>query len=103
MEVGYGTVGEPCRHGGSDASHDRDLARSPAGHRSAHTPGSFCGVRVPRQPLGLVVGHVMDLGTTGSGARIAPTPGRARSSAMGHRRLAGTAAPRVPVVVMTSS
>jgi len=29
-------------------------------------PGSFCGVRVPRQPLGLGVGHLVDLGAAGS-------------------------------------
>src|SRR5258707_3377758 len=103
MEVGYGTVGEPCRHGGSGASHDRDLSRSPADHRSAHPPGSFCGVRVPRQPLGLGVGYVMDLGTTGSGGRIARTRAGAGWPCLGHRCVAGTAAPRVPVVVIRES
>jgi len=39
------------------------LTRSPAPYRSAHTPGSSCGVRVPRQPLGLGVGHLVDSGS----------------------------------------
>jgi hypothetical protein len=39
------------------------------------------------------------LGTTGSSARIAGARGGTRRASLGHRRVAGTAAPRVPVVV----
>src|SRR3989442_15799620 len=99
MEVGYGIDGEPCGHGSSHAGGYGDLAGDPAGHRSADASSRFCRVPVPREPVGLGMGHVVDLGTTGSGARIARTRGGTRRSSLGHRRVAGTAAPFVPVVV----
>ena len=45
---------------------------------------------------------VSELGTstTGSGGRIARTRGGTRRSCLGRRRVAGTAAPSIPVVVM---
>src|SRR6266446_7175731 len=103
MEVGYGIDGKPCGHGGSHAGGDGDLAGNPAGHWSTYTSSRLCRIPVPGQPLGLGMGHVMDLGTTGSGARIARTRGGTRRSSLGHRRVAGTAAPLVPVVVMSES
>ena len=79
---------------------DRDLARSSAAHRSAYAPGRFCGIPLPRKPLGLRVGNVMDLGATGSGARIAWPRSWTRRSCLGYRCVAGTAAASVPVVVI---
>src|SRR5215472_17814094 len=46
------------------------------------------------------MGHVVDLGTTGSRARIARARGGTRRSSLGHRRVADTATPVVPVVVI---
>jgi len=43
----------------------------PVRHRSAYPPGRICGFSVSRQPLDFGVGHRVDLGTAGSGARIA--------------------------------
>src|SRR5258707_15426342 len=103
MEVGYGTDGKSCGHGGSHAGGDGGLAGNPAGHWSTYASSRFCRFPVPRRPLGLGVGHVMDLGTTGSGARIAWARGGTRRSSLGYRRVAGTAAPLVPVVVMSES
>src|SRR6266849_2217543 len=103
MEVGYGTDGKPCSHGGSHAGGDGDLAGNPAGHWSTYASSRLCRIPLPGQPLGLGMGYVMDLGTTGSGARIARTRSGTRRSCLGHRRVAGTAARRVPVVVMRES
>jgi len=88
------------RHGGSDASHDRNLNRSPAGHRSAHTPGGFCGVRVPHQPLDLGVGHLVDLGTAGPVTLIACAFCRKRGPNLGCRRMAGATLAVLSVVVI---
>src|SRR5258708_9022264 len=103
MEVGYGTDGKSCGHGGSHAGGDGGLGGNPAGHWLTSASSRFCRFPVPRQPLGLGVGHVMDLGTTGSGAGIAWARGGTRRSSLGYRRVAGTAAPLVPVVVMSES
>src|SRR4029077_14050517 len=100
MEVGSGFHVEPCGHGGSRASGDGDLRRDPAGHWFAHPSCCPCRISVSRQPLGHGIGHVLDLGTTGSGRRIARARRGARRSSLGHRRAAGTAEPLVPVVVM---
>src|SRR5215469_10551496 len=102
MEVGYGINGKPCGYGSSLAGGDRDLAGDPACHWSTYASGCLCRIPIPRQPLGLGMGHIMDLGTTGSGARIARARGGTRRSSLGNRRLAGTAAPRVSVVVSES-
>ena len=67
-------MGMAASHAAMAAPHagrHRDLTRSPAGHRPAHAPGRFRGLPVSRQPLGFGVGHRMDLGVAGSGARIA--------------------------------
>ena len=100
VEGRHGIYGKPCRDGGSHASHDRDLTRNSTGHRSAHTPGGFCGVRVPRQPLGLGVGHVVDLGAAGSRNRINWAFNRTRGPNLGRRRLAGAAQAYFSVVVV---
>jgi len=68
---------------GSRAGHDRDLSRYPARHRSAYPAGRICGFSVPRQPLDFGVGHLVDLGTAGSGARIARARYRTRRPEMG--------------------
>jgi hypothetical protein len=44
VESGHGPGGEPRRDGGASSSGNRNLARCPPGHRSAHAPGRFCGV-----------------------------------------------------------
>ena len=54
----------PCKH-------DRDLSRRSPGHRSCSPARRPLWLSVSRQPVGLGVGHVVDLGTAGSGARIA--------------------------------
>ena len=66
-------------------------------------PVAFAGIPVPRQPLGVGTGHVVDLGTTGSGGGIARTGRGTRRASLGHRRVAGTAASDVSVVVMSES
>ena len=78
-----GLAGKPRRDGGSYAGHDRDLSRCPARHRSAYPTGRICGLSVSRQPLGFGVGHVVDLGTAGSGDRIARARYRTRRPEMG--------------------
>src|SRR5215469_15320743 len=103
MEVDNGIAGKPCGPGGSHAGDDGDLAGDPAGHRSAYPPSRLCRIPVPREPLDFGMGHVMDLGTTGSGARLARTRGGTRGTSLGHRRVASPAAPLVPVVVMSES
>ena len=74
-------------------------SRDPAGRRSADAPGRLCSVSVPGQPLGVGVGHGVDLGAAGSGARIACARGGARRSSVGRRRLAGAALAVLPMVV----
>src|SRR5262245_61182560 len=103
MEVGDGFDVKPCCRGSPHAAADGDLAGNRAGHRSAYASSRLCRLPVPREPLGLGMGHVMDLGTTGPGARIARTRGGTRRSSLGHRRATGTAAPLVPVVVIGES
>jgi len=89
MEVGYGTNGKSCGHDSSDAGRDGNLAGDPAGYWSAYASSRLCRIPVPHQPLGLGMGYIMDLGTTGSGARIARNRGGTRRSSLGHRRVAG--------------
>src|SRR6266852_4321633 len=103
MEVGSGIDGKPCGHGGARASGDGALRGNTACYWPAHAPGCPYSFSVPWQPLGHGIGYVLDLGTPGSRARIARTRGGTRRSCLGHRRIAGTAAPRVPVVVMSES
>ena len=55
----------------------------PARHRSAYPTGRICGLSVSRQPLDFGVGHLVDLGTAGSGARIARARYRTRRPEMG--------------------
>ena len=83
LEGGDGPGGKPRRDGGSYAGHDRDLSRYPARHRSAYPTGRICGFSVSRQPLDFGVGHLVDLGTAGSGARIAWARYRTRRPEMG--------------------
>ena len=78
---------------------DRDLSRYPAGHRSVYPPGRIRGVSVSRQPLGFGVGHLMDLGTAGSGDGIARARCRTRRPEVGRGRVAGAAVAIVSVVV----
>jgi hypothetical protein len=47
-------------------------------------------------------GEEGDLGTAGSGGGIARACGGTRRASLGHRRVAGTAEPCVPVVVMAN-
>src|ERR1700722_4471332 len=103
MEVGDGNHGQPCGHGSPPSSGGGDFARDPAGHRAVHTSCGLSRIPVPGQPLGFGIGYVMDLGATGSSARIARTRGGTRRSCLGHRRVVCRAAPRVPVVVMRES
>ena len=83
LEGGDGPGGKPRRDGGSHAGPDRDLSRYPARHRSAYPAGRICGFSVSRQPLGFGVGHLVDLGTAGSGAGIARARYRTRRPEMG--------------------
>jgi len=101
VESGHGSGGEQRRDGGSSSSGNRNLARRPPGHRSAHAPGRFCGVLVPYKPLGVGMGHRVDLGTAGSGARLSWARGGARGKSVGHRLVAGAAAAVLSVVVMS--
>src|SRR3979490_343811 len=91
MEGHHGVYGEPCRDGGSHARLDGNLTRSPAGHRSAHTPGGFGSVRVPCKSLDLGVGYGVDLGAAGSSDGIPCAFNRRRGPNLGCRRLAGAA------------
>ncbi len=83
VEGSDGPGGKPRRDGGSYAGLDRDLSRYPAPHRSAYPAGRVGGFLVSWQPLDFGVGHVVDLGTAGSGARVAWTRYRARRPEMG--------------------
>src|SRR4029077_11735743 len=103
MEVGSGVYVEPCGNDSSRASGDGTVPGDTAGHRPAHASGRLGRIPVPRQPLGHGMGHVLDLGTIGPRSRIARTCGGTRRSRLGHRRVAGAAAPHVPVVVMSQS
>src|SRR6202051_4776842 len=103
MEVGDGNHGQPCGHGSSPSSSWGDFAGYPSGHRPVHASLCLSRIPVPGQPLGFGIGYVMDLGATGSRARIAGARGGTRRSCLGHRRVACTAAPRVPLVVMRES
>ena len=87
---------------GSYAGVDRDLARHPARHRSADAPGRLGSVSISRQPLGVGVGHGVDLGASGSGNGIAWTRGRAGGSSVGRRRLPGAALAVFSVVVTSA-
>ena len=100
MEVGSRVYVESCGHGRARASGDGDLRGNTARYWPAHAPGCPYSFSVPWQPLGHGIGYVLDLGTPGSRARIAGTRGGTRRSRLGHRRIAGTATPRVPVVVI---
>jgi len=71
VEGGDGIGREPRRDGGSDAGAHRDWARDPAGYRAADAACRAGGVSVPGQSLGIGMGHGVDLGTAGAGARIA--------------------------------
>src|SRR5438445_8276736 len=99
MEVGSWFHVEPCGHGGSRASGDGDLRRDPAGHWPDHPPRRLGRILVPRQPLADGAGHVLDLGIIGSRGGIARARCGTRRSCLGHRRVAGTAAARVSLVV----
>ena len=61
----------------------RDLSGYPAPHWSAYPAGRIRGFSVSRQPLGFGVGHRVDLGTAGSGARVAWARYRTRRPEMG--------------------
>jgi len=67
------------------------------GHRTAHASGRLVAFLFLGS-LGSRNWARHGFGTTGSGARIARTRGGTRRSCLGHRRVAGTAAPLVPVV-----
>src|SRR5216684_5882239 len=99
VEGTYGFDGESRRDGGPYAGDDRNLSRDTAHHRSAHSPGRLCGVSVSLKPLGLGVGHLVDLGASGSGARIACARGGAGRSSVGRGRLASAALAVLPMVV----
>src|SRR6266478_4176524 len=99
VEGSYGFGGESRRDGGSLAGNDRNLSRDFARHRSAHSPSRFCSLSFSVKPLGLGVGHVVDLGAAGSGARIACARGGAGRSSVGRRRLASAAPTVLPMVV----
>jgi hypothetical protein len=83
LEGGDGPVGKPRRDSGSHAGPDRDFSRYPARHRPAYPTRRNCGFSVSRQPLDFGVGHLVDMGTAGSGARIARTRDRKRRPEMG--------------------
>ena len=65
------------------AGRDRDLSRHPARNRSAYPAGRICFFSVSRQPLDFGVGHLVDLGTSGSGDGIARARCRTRRTEMG--------------------
>jgi len=52
------------------------------------------------QPLGLGVGHGVDMGAAGSGSRIAGARGGTRGQSLGHRCIAGAAMAVFPMVVI---
>ena len=62
---------------------DRNLSRDSARHRSAYPTGRICGFSVSRQPLDFGVGHLVDLGTAGSGAGMPWARYRTRRPEMG--------------------
>ena len=66
-------------------------------------PAAFVAFLVPRQPLGLGVRHLMDLGAAGSRARVARARHRTRGPDLGRRRMAGAALAERSVVVGLST
>ncbi len=96
MESGYGPDGKPCGDGRSHAGATEISMGILLVYWFAHAAGCVCRIPVPRQPLDVGIGHVVDLGATGSGARLARTRDGTRRTCLGHRCVAGTAAPRVP-------
>jgi hypothetical protein len=83
LESGNGSGGKPRFHGGSHAGRDGDLSRHPARTRFADSTHRICSLPIPRKPLDLGVGHRVDMGTAGSGARIAWARYRTRRPEMG--------------------
>jgi len=83
VEDSDGPGGKPRRDSCSDAGVDRDLSRYPARHRSAYPTRRICSFSISRQPLDFGVWHLVDLGTAGSGARIARARYRKRRPEMG--------------------
>src|SRR5271165_959381 len=100
MEVGYGNYGEPRSHGCPRAGSYGDHAGNSSYHWSTYASSGLCRIPLPRQPLALGIGHVMDLGTACSGGGVTRARGGRRRSCLGDGRIAGTAAPRVAVVVI---
>src|SRR6266571_3544546 len=103
MEVGSGFHVEPCGHGSSRASSDRDFGGDPAGDRPDHAARRLGRIFVPRQPVGDGVGHVLDLGTIGSRGGIARARCGTRRPYLGRRRVAGAPEPLVAVVVIRAN
>ena len=83
MEGRYGGSCKPRRDGGPAASAHRDFSGDSARPRIIDAPGGLRGVPLPGQPLGIGVGHLVDLGVVSSGARIAFACGGARRSNVG--------------------
>ena len=99
MEVGHVVGGKPRRDGGSHAGPDRDRSGRSARHWSVHPTGRIHCILVSQQPLGLGVGHLMDMGTAGSGTRVARTGNWKRRPQMGRGLLAGATVAIGAVVV----
>ena len=100
MEGVYGFRCQPCRDGGSHAGHARDFSRYPARDWSVYAAGRVYRFSVSRQPLGLGVGHRVDLGTAGFGARIPWGRDRMRRPEMGRGRVAVATVAIFSVVVI---
>src|SRR5215470_2179845 len=99
MEGSDGPGGQPRQHGSSHARPDRNLAGDPAAIGLVYPSGGLRLISVPRQSLGLRVGHRVDMGA----ARSCPCflracTGTGRAS-MGHRRVAGPTKSFIAVVV----
>jgi len=99
VEISDGLGGKSRCDGRSDASHNRDRSRNTSSHRSADAPGRVDSFSIPGQPLGIGVGHGVDLGAPGSGDGIAWGCAGAGRSGVGRRRLARAALAFVAVVV----
>ena len=66
LEGHYGYGGESLSDGSAASGHDGNFAGRASASWPSHAPCWTCRLWFAREPLGVGVGHVVDLGTTGS-------------------------------------
>ena len=66
LEGHYGYGGESLSDGSAASGHDGNFAGRASASWPSHAPRWTCRMWFAREPMGVGVGHVVDLGTTGS-------------------------------------